>query len=155
MITGFIKSRLQAGIRPRTVNIDMIVPRNVLNEAKDEGLIIDLPTEGMKSKKVKPPVRSLLSPAAFENLSEAAADCGKNGVQLLDYLRLLAYSGTRRDEALALKWEDVNFKRKFLRIGADGFAKNRKARHDGLMKYQQFKTLPATSSRSDSAQLPA
>ena len=129
MITGFIKSRLQAGIRPRTVNIDVIVLRNVLKEAKDDGLIVRLPTEGIRPKKVKTPVRSLLSPAAFEDLCEAAADCGKNSVQLLDYLRLLAYSGARRDEALALKWEDVNFERKFIRIGADGFAKNSRARH--------------------------
>src|SRR5215471_12048316 len=41
----------------------------------------------------------------------------------------LAYSGVRRDEALALKWDDVNFARKFLRIGADGSAKNSKARY--------------------------
>ena len=50
-------------------------------------------------------------------------------MQVLDYLRLLGYSGARRDEALALKWQDVNFERKFLRIGADGSAKNSKARY--------------------------
>jgi integrase len=129
MITGFVKSRLQKGLKPRTVNIDVIVLRNVLKEARDDGLIVNLPTEGIKPKKVKTPVRSLLSPAAFESLCKAAADCGKNSVQLLDYIRLLAYSGARRDEALALKWGDVNFERRFLRIGADGSAKNSKARH--------------------------
>jgi integrase len=129
MVTGFIKARLEKGRKPRTVNIDVIVLRNVLKEARDEGLIVNLPTEGIKPKKVKTPVRSLLSPAAFENLCKAAAKCGKNNVQLLDYIRLLAYSGARRDESLALKWEDVNFERKFLRIGADGAAKNSKARH--------------------------
>ncbi|MDP9097707.1 MAG: site-specific integrase [Verrucomicrobiota bacterium] len=129
MITGFIKSRLQAGMKPRTVNIDVFVLRSVLKEAKDDGLITHLPTEGIRPRNVKSPVRSLLSPAAFEDLCKAAAGCGKNSVQLLDYLRLLAYSGARRDEALALKWEDVNFERKFLCIGADGLAKNSKARH--------------------------
>jgi integrase len=129
MITGFVKARLEKGLKPRTVNIDVIVLRNVLNEAKDEGLIVNLPTEGIKPKKVNTPVRTLLSPAAFENLCKAAAACRKNNVQLCDYIRLLAYSGARRDEALALKWEDVNFERKFLRIGADGAAKNSKARH--------------------------
>jgi integrase len=130
MITGFVKSRLEKGIKPRTVNIDVIVLRNVLKEARDDGLIVNLPTEGIKPKKVKTPVRSLLSPAAFENLCKAAGKCGKNSVQLLDYIRLLAYSGARRDEALALKWVgDVNFERRFLRIGADGAAKNSKARY--------------------------
>jgi integrase len=49
-----------------------------------------------------------------------------------DYVRLLAYSGARRDEALVLRWEDVNFERKFLRIGADGSSKNSKARYVDL-----------------------
>jgi integrase len=129
MITGFVKARLEKGLKPRTVNIDVIVLRNVLNEARDEGLISNLPTEGIKPKKVNTPVRSLLSPAAFENLCKAADACRMNSVQLLDYVRLLAYCGARRDEGLALKWEDVNFERRFLRIGADGLAKNSKARH--------------------------
>jgi integrase len=129
MITGVVKSRLEAGMKPRTVNIDVIVLRSVLKEAKDDGLIVHLPTEGIKPKKVNTPVRPLLSPAAFEALCKGAAQCRKNGAQLLDYLKLLAYSGARRDEALALAWNDVNFDRKFLRIGGDGNSKNSKARH--------------------------
>jgi integrase len=129
MVTNLIKSRLAAGIKPRTVNIDVIVLRNVLNEAKEDGLVAHLPTDGIKPKKVKTPVRPLLRPAQFDELCKGAAECGKNRVQVTDYLRLLAYSGARRDEALALKWEDVNFERKFLRIGADGSSKNSKARY--------------------------
>jgi len=129
MISSVIKSRLAAGIKPRTVNIDVVVLRNVLTEAKEDGLISRLPTEGIKPRKVKIPVRPLLTPGNFDQLSKAAAECGKNQVQVLDYLRLLAYSGARRDEALALRWDDVNFERSFLRIGADGSAKNSKARY--------------------------
>ena len=129
MIISFIKSRLEVGLKPRTVNIDVIVLRSVLKEAKDDGLIGHLPTEGIQPKKVRTPVRPLLSPAAFEELCKGTAACRKNGAQLLDYLRLLAYTGARRDEALALKWEDVNFDRKFLCIGSDGLAKSGKARY--------------------------
>jgi integrase len=129
MITSVIKSRLAAGIKPRTVNIDVIVLRNVLKEAKDDGLIVRLPTDGVRPRKVKTPIRPLLTPAEFNDLCKAAAECGKNHVQVLDYLRLLAYSGARRDEALALKGQDVNFERRFLRIGADGSTKNSKARY--------------------------
>jgi integrase len=129
MITSLIKSRLAAGIKPRTVNIDFIVLRNVLNEAKEDGLIVHLPTDGMRPRKVKIPIRPLLTPTDFDELRKAAAECGKNCIQVLDYVRLLAYSGARRDEALALKWDDVNFERKFLRIGADGSAKNSKDRY--------------------------
>ena len=129
MISSVIKSRLEAGIKPRTVNIDVIVLRNVLKEAKEDGLIVHLPTEGMRPRKVRVPVRPMLTPAQFTALCDGAAECGKNHIQVCDYLRLLAYSGARRDEALALKWADVNFDRKFLRIGADGSAKNSRARY--------------------------
>jgi len=129
MITNLVKARLAAGIKPRTVNIDVIVLRNVLNEAKEDGLIVRLPTDEIKPRKVKTPGRDLLKPAEFTELCKAAAECGKNHVQVADYVRLLAYSGARRDEALALKWEDVNFENKFLRIGADGSSKNSKARY--------------------------
>jgi integrase len=129
MITNVIKSRLAAGIKPRTANIDVIVLRNVLKEAKEDGLIVHLPTDGMRPRKVKTPFRRLLTPAEFDDLCKAAAECGKNHVQVLDYLRLLAYSGARRGEALVLNFGDVNFERRFLRIGADGSAKNSKARY--------------------------
>ena len=129
MVASVIKSRLAAGIKPRTVNIDVIVLRSVLKEARDDGLIVRLPTDGIKPRKVKTPVRSMLTPAQFGDLCNGAAECGKNHVQVADYLRLLAYSGARRDEALTLKWDDVNFERKFLRIGADGTSKNSKARY--------------------------
>jgi integrase len=33
----------------------------------------------------------------------------KNGQQFCDYVRLMAYSGARRNEALALRWSDVDF----------------------------------------------
>jgi integrase len=129
MITNVVKGRLAGGIKPRTVNIDVIALRNVLKEAKEDGLIARLPTDEIKPRKVKTPVRPLLTPADFTKLCQAAAERGKNNVQVLDYVRLLAYSGARRDEALALKWEDVNFERKFLRIGADGSSKNSRARY--------------------------
>jgi len=90
LITAAIKSRLTRGIKPRTVNIDLIVLRNVLNEAKEEGRIVCLPTDGIKPRKVKTPVRPLLTPAQFDDLCKGACECGKNHMQVLDYLRLLA-----------------------------------------------------------------
>lgn len=40
----------------------------------------------------------------------------KNGQQLCDYVRLMALSGARRNEALALRWADVDFARGRLAI---------------------------------------
>ncbi len=118
MIAGFVKARLEAGATPRTANLDVIVLRNALKQAQEEGLIRRLPMEGLKPRKVKTPVRQLLTPEQFQKLCKAAEDCGKNGRQAADYVRLLAYSGARRDEALALKWEHVDLAKRQLRIGA-------------------------------------
>jgi len=129
MIAGFVKGRLEAGATPRTANLDVIVLRNVLKQAQEEGLIRRLPMEGLKPRKVTTPVRQLLTPDQFQKLCEAAENCGKNGRQLADYVRLLAYSGARRDEALALRWEHVDFQKRQLRIGADGLSKNSTERY--------------------------
>ena len=107
----------------------MIVLRNVLKQAQEEGLIRRLPMEGLKPRKVKTPVRQLLTPEQFQKLCKAAEECGKNGRQLSDYVRLLAYSGARRDEALALKWEHVDSQKRHLRIGSDGLSKNSTERY--------------------------
>ena len=47
---------------------------------------------------------------------------------LSDYLRLMACCGSRRDETLRLRWVDVDWDRKQLWVGPDGFSKNYEAR---------------------------
>jgi hypothetical protein len=61
MVAAYVKEHLEAGIKPRTANIDVIVLRSVLKEAKEEGLIQRLPMEGLNPRKVKTPVRGLLT----------------------------------------------------------------------------------------------
>jgi integrase len=72
-----------------------------------------------------------LCAAAFETRKNDAGECvevTKNGQEFVDYVKLLAYSGARRNEALALRWADVDFEREQLTIGASGDTKNRTAR---------------------------
>jgi integrase len=52
----------------------------------------------------------------------------KNGQQLCDFLRLLAFCGAREQEGIALRWQDVDFDREQLTIGAGGDTKNRSCR---------------------------
>jgi integrase len=110
---------------PRTVALDLITLRNVLNAAVDSDHIRALP----KFPRVKvppPPRRALLSPAQFETLlrscfakKEAGEALTKNGEQLHDFLRLLAYSGAREQEALKLRWSHIDFAGHRMFIGAD------------------------------------
>jgi integrase len=75
------------------------------------------------------PKRQLLMPGEFDRLIAAArTHCKKNGEQLADYLRFLAFSGAREQEALRIKWDDVDFARKRVTIGADQLSKNWESR---------------------------
>jgi integrase len=129
MITAFVKDRLREDVSPRTANLDVIVLRNVLKSALDDGLIAGLPTVGIRPLKAVPKKRPMLTPAAFDELVKAGKGSGKNGVQVADYLYFLAYSGARCNEALHVKWADVDFPKRLLCIGADGSSKNGKARY--------------------------
>lgn len=108
---------------PRTVNLDLIALRNVLKAALDAGHLRELP-RFPKIKTPPPARRPLLSFAEFETLLTTCLlkkDDGeplKNGVQLRDFLRLLAFSGAREQEALHLKWAHVDFDCRRIFIGA-------------------------------------
>lgn len=50
-----------------------------------------------------------MSVAEIDRICKAGIKVSKNGEQFADYIRLMDYSDARRDEALRLKWADVNW----------------------------------------------
>jgi integrase len=135
MIKDFVERRLN-GCRlrgkyyepaaPRTVALDLIALRNVLKAAIDSDHIRELP-RFPRIKVPPPPRRPLLTPEQFQNLLArcfAIKDDGepltRNGEQLHDFLRLLAFSGAREQEALRLRWSHVDFEQRRMFIGAHG-----------------------------------
>jgi integrase len=136
MIAAFVKDRIRDGISPRTANLDVIVLRNVLKSALDDGLLVTLPMAGIRPLKTVAKKRPTLTPADFDRLltacvatKEDGSPVTKNGEQLRDYIVFLAYCGARCNEALQVKWADVDFTNRLVCIGADGNSKNSKARH--------------------------
>jgi len=138
-INRFIEARLEAKKNPRTVNLDVISLRQVLKRAIADGWIQRLPTEGLRPLKTKTVKRQLITPADLEKLCTTAFEAKsnedgkdvpltKNATQFVDFIRFLAYSGARRNEALAMRWDDVDFDRKQITIGARGDTKNSKCR---------------------------
>src|SRR5947207_5311431 len=137
LIASYIDKRLKGGkfngrklapVSERTANLDIIRLRNVLKSAIDDGYIRELPRIKMLDE-APPPKRDLVTPAEFDRLIEAAPNaCEKNGEQLADYLRFLAFSGAREKEALRIKWADVDFERERVTIGADRLTKNWESR---------------------------
>jgi len=136
-ITAYLDKRLKGGIfcgrklqpvSERTANLDLMMLRNVLKAAMDDGHLRELQRMKMLDE-APPPKRDLITPAEFDSLIEAARNgCKKNGEQLADYLRFLAFSGAREQEALRIKWADVDFERERITIGADRLTKNWESR---------------------------
>jgi integrase len=109
--------------------------RNVLRRAIDDEWIKILPTQNLHRLKSATPKRELFTADDLEALCNSALAkmqdnslVTKNGQQFCDYVRLLAYSGAREQEALALRWSDVDFDREQLTIGATGDTKNQTSR---------------------------
>jgi integrase len=136
-IAGFLEKRLKGGafggrklesVSERTANLDLMTLRNVLKAAVDDGYLRDLPKMKMLAEPPTPK-RQLLMPEEFDRLIAAARTrCKKNGEQFADYLRFLAFSGAREQEALRIKWADVDFDRERVTIGADQLSKNWESR---------------------------
>jgi len=120
-VNRFMEQRLKKNIAPRTVNLDVISLRNVLKRAIEENYIQRLPTEGLRPLKTSTQKRSLFTTVDLDILCKFAFEMKKNkkgedvpltknAQEFVDYIRLLAYSGARRNEALGLQWDDVDFR---------------------------------------------
>lgn len=135
-INGYKDARLAAGISNRTFNLDVICLRNCLRYGIEQGWINRLPTENMRPLKVKSVPRPLFTADQLHKLCEAITAKGedgqpilaKNAEQLLDYVKFLAYTGAREQEGLRVRWEDVDFDREHVTIGAEGHTKNNTGR---------------------------
>lgn len=134
MVHDFIEKRQLEGLSGRTINLAVVCLRNVLKRAIEKGHIQRLPTENLAPQKYIPRKRALVTMADIEKLCEAAWQAGddgaplKNAQQLCDYVKLLAFCGARRNEALRVRWQDVDWGNRQLTIGWDGQTKSRKSR---------------------------
>ena len=119
-VNRFIESRLKENVSPRTINLDVIALRVVFKRALSDGLVQRLPMEGLRPLKTSTKKRSLFTAADLDKLYQAAFETKQNkqggdvpvtenAQEFVDYIRVLAYSGARRNEALGICWEDVDF----------------------------------------------
>ena len=133
MIDAYIQRRLKGGLlgmrdfapaAPRTIQLDCTALRNSLKQAVNAGYLNRIP-EFPEITVPKPPRRSLITPEQFQTLLESCTDrkndgspVTRNGEQLSDFLRFLAFSGSREQEALRILWDHVDFKGGRVYIGA-------------------------------------
>lgn len=138
-VNDFITKRLKAGRSPRTCNLNVIVLRNVIKRAIEDGYLPANPIAGLKPLKVTTAKRALCSAAEIEKVVKAASGTRtnekgetvpvtQNGEQFADYIRFLQFTGAREKEALKVRWADVDSDGGRVTIGADGDTKNHKGR---------------------------
>ncbi|HEY9172209.1 MAG TPA: site-specific integrase [Verrucomicrobiae bacterium] len=127
-ITGQVQKLKEHGKAGRTCNLAVVVLRNVLKSARMDGFIKALPVEGISWQRTEKKARRLFTREDVDQFCEAALAASKNGLQFTDFIRLLALCGAREQEAIKLRWADVDFGHKLLTIGADADTKNREAR---------------------------
>ena len=127
-VVRFRSAKIKGGWTGRTANLSITILNNLLNHAKDNGLINTLPTAGLKPIRWKPKKRPLFAPEQIEAICDAALQNCKHGQLLADYVRLMKTCGSRASETLRLKWSDLDWDRKQLIIGSDGLTKNHESR---------------------------
>src|SRR5208282_2306204 len=72
--------------------------------------------------------RRLFAMSDIDAICKSGMKESKNGQEFSDYIRFLSLSGAREQEALRVRWADVDFERRLLTIGAVADTKNREAR---------------------------
>ncbi|HLH55476.1 MAG TPA: hypothetical protein VKY92_17875, partial [Verrucomicrobiae bacterium] len=126
-LTAHLQKLKEKGKASRTCNLSLVVLRNVLKKARVDGYIKALPVEGIPWQRTEKKARRLFTREDVALFCAAAVSASKNGSELSDYIRLLSLCGAREQEAIKLRWSDVDFDRKLLTIGADADTKNREA----------------------------
>jgi integrase len=116
------------GRASRTCNLSLVCLRNLLKSARVDGFIKSLPVDGIPWQRTEKKAHRLYAREDIDQFCRAALRASKNGAEFADYLRLLALCGAREQEAIKLRWADVDLERRLLTIGADADTKNREAR---------------------------
>ena len=127
-ILAFREKLLRDGYSPNTVNKYQFALNNLFKLAIADELLDETPARNVANLKFETKRRQLLTAEQIDAVCKSARENSKNGELFADYVRLLAYSGARRNEALALRWADVDFTEGQLHIGSEGDTKNREPR---------------------------
>lgn len=115
-IQQYALRRSEAGVSPRTINLDVLALKNMLEYAlRFEFISGPLPTDKYVPLKYVPARRSLITDDQLQAIVTEALRHENNdpvypgGTRLVDLIYFMAYSGARRQAALTAKWENVDY----------------------------------------------
>lgn len=142
-VTAHLQRLKEQGRAARTCNLALVMLRNVFKSARIDGFIKAFPVDGIPWQRTEKKSRALCTRQDIERICTSAfgsrlkekgqsLPVTKNAQEFVDYIRLLSLTGAREQEAIKIRWADVDFERGFLTVGADADTKNREARHVDL-----------------------
>jgi integrase len=102
-VDAFRAERKNAGAHSKTIHVDTVVLRQIVNFALARGLITRDPLKGLKLKKPKPTPQPCWSPTEVETIISTANDTHRPA------LTMLADTGMRVGEIKHLTWADIDF----------------------------------------------
>ncbi|MBO8128045.1 MAG: site-specific integrase [Peptococcaceae bacterium] len=108
-------------LSPKSVRGICATLRTALRQAVSWGLLATDPTMGIKTPRVEPKKRKILTKEEHQRLLEATRHF-KHGLVIY----LLAETGMRLGEVLGLTWQDVSFERKTITISRAADVRHRK-----------------------------
>jgi integrase len=120
-LQGFYRTKLDAGLSPRTVQYLHVVLHRALKQALRWGLVSRNVAEAVDPPKVPKKDVTPLSPDQARALLEAA-----RGDRLEALYVLAVHTGMRQGELLALRWEDVDLDAGVLRVRGTKTARSRR-----------------------------
>jgi len=128
MIYGVRDKLFTEGKHPRTINLYVGGLMQVLRFCHERGQLKRVPKiERLEAP--KPRRQSYFPDHLFAQLLDnCRPEVNKNAPQMRDFLRFLALTGTREQEATAIAWRDIDFEGRRVVIGANMGTKNGETR---------------------------
>lgn len=115
-IQDFMNARASSGVSKTTITDNLKTLRYILNSAVEDKIRDDNPAKSSKLSKVGEDTEGIEA-LPLETITQIIAGIGKirdKKVQLM--VALLALTGVRREEALGLQWDDIDFENKVINI---------------------------------------
>ena len=119
-IKALLAEKLQAGLSRNTVRLILATVRALLNAAVDDGIILANPADKLARKlHLGVPVatrQEQIKAFTAEQLGTFLAAAAKTAPRAYPLFFLLARTGMRLGEALALQWDDLDFTAREIRV---------------------------------------
>ena len=115
-VKQFLLKKIGAGFAPSTVGHMRSVISGVLNLAVDDGIIMANPAHRLGKLFKQKPINQEVNPLTREELKDLLKTFETTFPRHYAMALTLARTGMRLGEVLALKWEDVDFRGRFIEV---------------------------------------